>query len=365
VVHVKGISIFLIELALIAGIVGCAPASAAAPAPTQCALTISSTEGGDVTTPGEGTFTYNKGTVVYLVAEAEEGYRFVRWTGDVDTFDIINSPMVTFTVEDNCSITANFEPWDIEITNTHDQNDYPAWVESGGTYNITVKLRVNIPMGKTGVLDVAASTQTCIDPMPRTFVWLDPGTQRYYSAFGNGTHTAECSFVFSVPEVRRESSADMRVTATLSEGGERRDTDYQFYGLTILASKESAVDVNFTGTVESLDVFWETYVIGAYVRIDEVTVQDPWSLLTAGDTIYVGLESAPAVEEVSIGVGDKVEVYCDYHPDAGALIWRPEHYITRVQTFRWAWVLVGLVVAAVVVCFSWWRRRSRSIKRAH
>jgi hypothetical protein len=364
----KGICSFLITLALIAGMVGCAPASAAAPAPTQCTLTISSTEGGDVTTPGEGTFTYDKGTVVYLVAEAEEGYSFVRWTGDVDTVGIVNGPMTTITMEDNCSITANFEPWDIEITNTDDQNDYPASVQSGGAYNITVDLRVNIPMGKTGMVSVGAyGNRILSDPPPARDVagLLTPIQGEYLTEFGNGTHTVELSFAFLTPDVIRESWAEIWVDADLYEGNERKDSNIYIYRLTILPSKESAVDVKFTGTVKSLDVFWGIYVIGAYIRIDEVTVQDPWSLLTAGKTVYVGFESVRPVEEVSIGFGDKVEVYCDYHPGAGALIWRPEHYIIRVWAFALTWVLVGLAVAAVVVCFSWWRRRSRNIKRAH
>jgi len=54
-------------------------------------LTISSMNGGSVTTPGEGVFTYNEGTVVDLVAEAEEDYRFVEWTGDVGTMADVNA----------------------------------------------------------------------------------------------------------------------------------------------------------------------------------------------------------------------------------------------------------------------------------
>ena len=46
-----------------------------------CDLTVSSTDGGSVTAPGEGSFVYDVDTVVELVAEAEGGYRFIGWTG--------------------------------------------------------------------------------------------------------------------------------------------------------------------------------------------------------------------------------------------------------------------------------------------
>jgi preprotein translocase subunit YajC len=72
-------------------------------------LTISSTTGGSVTTPGAGTFTYDGGTVVNLVAEAKESYRFVNWTGDVGTITNVNAPTTTVTMNNNYSITANFE----------------------------------------------------------------------------------------------------------------------------------------------------------------------------------------------------------------------------------------------------------------
>jgi uncharacterized repeat protein (TIGR02543 family) len=71
-------------------------------------LTTSSTEGGSVTTPGEGTFTYAEGEVVNLVAEAEEGYRFDGWTGDVDTIPDVNAATTTITMQGDYTITANF-----------------------------------------------------------------------------------------------------------------------------------------------------------------------------------------------------------------------------------------------------------------
>jgi hypothetical protein len=70
---------------------------------------MSSTAGGSVTAPGEGTFTYIEGTVVNLVAEAEEGYRFVNWTGDVEEVADVQAATTTITMQDNYAITANFE----------------------------------------------------------------------------------------------------------------------------------------------------------------------------------------------------------------------------------------------------------------
>jgi thiol-disulfide isomerase/thioredoxin len=97
------ISIFLIIVAVIVGLVGCAPA------PTRYNLTISSTDGGSVITPGDGSFTYNDGTVVNLVAvEAEQGYQFVTWSGDVDTIANVNAARTTITMNGDYSVTANF-----------------------------------------------------------------------------------------------------------------------------------------------------------------------------------------------------------------------------------------------------------------
>ncbi len=100
--QLRTISSFLITVALIAGIVGCTPG------PTQYDLTISVTEGGEVVTPGHGTFTHDQGTVVTLIVFPHAGYRFVNWTGDVDTVADVYAASTTITMNDNYSITANF-----------------------------------------------------------------------------------------------------------------------------------------------------------------------------------------------------------------------------------------------------------------
>jgi uncharacterized repeat protein (TIGR02543 family) len=77
--------------------------------PIQYSLIISSTAGGSVTTPGEGTFARNAGTVVNLVATPASGYRFVNWTGNVGTIGNVNAASTTITMNGSYSITANFE----------------------------------------------------------------------------------------------------------------------------------------------------------------------------------------------------------------------------------------------------------------
>ena len=98
--YVARVSIFLIMVALIAGMVGCGG--------VKYDLTIASTAGGSVTTPGERTFTYNQGKVVKLRTCSPIGHRFVNWTGDMGTIATVNSAWTTITMNGNYSITANF-----------------------------------------------------------------------------------------------------------------------------------------------------------------------------------------------------------------------------------------------------------------
>jgi hypothetical protein len=74
----------------------------------QYTLTVSSTAGGSVTSPGEGIFTYGEGTEVELVVRGEEGYRFVNWTGAIATISC-QCRSTTITMNGNYSIKANFE----------------------------------------------------------------------------------------------------------------------------------------------------------------------------------------------------------------------------------------------------------------
>jgi hypothetical protein len=119
---VARVSMFLIMLALIAGTVGCGGGGL-----VEYDLTTASTAGGSVTTPGEGTFTYNEGEVVNLLAEAAERYSFVEWTGDVDSIADVNSAATTITIDGNYFITADFGP------------DYTSMVAAGQVHTVGLK----------------------------------------------------------------------------------------------------------------------------------------------------------------------------------------------------------------------------------
>jgi hypothetical protein len=79
--------------------------------PVQYMLAILSTPGGSVIIPGEGTFTYDAGTVVNLVATPASSCEFSKWSGDVGTIANVDAASTNMTMSGNHSyilICANF-----------------------------------------------------------------------------------------------------------------------------------------------------------------------------------------------------------------------------------------------------------------
>jgi TRAP-type C4-dicarboxylate transport system substrate-binding protein len=142
-------------LVLSVSLIGCGT-----PATEEYDLTVASGLGGDVTTPTEGTHTYDEGDVVNLVATPFTEYDFVNWTGDVSGIADVNDPTTTITMNGDYEITANFEwgggDWTDETVLTFHCTAgetaslwllvYKTWVEGveadsgpdGGTFNFTV-----------------------------------------------------------------------------------------------------------------------------------------------------------------------------------------------------------------------------------
>jgi hypothetical protein len=103
--YLKTVSVFLIAALLIVGVVSCVGEG-----PVEYTLTIGSTAGGVVTDPGEGTFTYDDGEDVALVAVPDCGYVFDNWTGDTGTIDDVNAAATNITMNADYDINANFKP---------------------------------------------------------------------------------------------------------------------------------------------------------------------------------------------------------------------------------------------------------------
>ena len=116
-------------------------------------LTADSTDGGHVASPGEGTFPYDCGAVVPLVAAVEEGCYFVDWSGDVGTIASFNASTTTITMEGDYSVTANFEqipPEQFVLTTSS---------TDGGS--VAIPGEGNVPYDEGTVVDLVAEAEEC------------------------------------------------------------------------------------------------------------------------------------------------------------------------------------------------------------
>ncbi len=108
--------------------------SAAAVVPQT--LTVSSTAGGAVTTPGEGTYDYPPGSAAAIVAAAAPDYHFTGWTGSAAAAGKVDDPQAestTVMMDGDYTVIANFEadPWlygDFTGDGTVDIEDLPLFM---------------------------------------------------------------------------------------------------------------------------------------------------------------------------------------------------------------------------------------------
>jgi hypothetical protein len=89
--HAARVGMFLVLAALVAGVTACDGAH-------TYQLTISR----------EGTFTYDAGAVVQLVATPDDGYQFRSWTGDITNIADPNAASTTVTMNGDYAIVASF-----------------------------------------------------------------------------------------------------------------------------------------------------------------------------------------------------------------------------------------------------------------
>jgi hypothetical protein len=171
--------------------------------PVQYNLIITSTAGGNVTDPGEGTFTYDEGTVVNLVAvaEAEEIYHFDGWVGNVDTIDDVEDATITITMNGDYSITAEFVKV-IRVGLARDLDDGLSVFECYGAgpvyrwfankvnadggiylsdYDVTAQVELVVRDFDVAFWDIGDVTEALIDTYDCDFIWGGPGTDCIYT----------------------------------------------------------------------------------------------------------------------------------------------------------------------------------------
>jgi len=183
--------------------------------PAQYSLSISSTAGGSVTAPGEGTFTYDAGTVVALEAAAEEGYRFVKWVGE--PVDGVTSPSITISMQGDYSVTANFAEEEVPPA------QYTLSISSGAGGSVTAPGEGSFTYDEGAVVGIAVAAEEGY----RFVKWVG-------APVDGVTHAAT-----SITMV-----ADYSVTATFAE----KDAPPGQYSLTVSSTSGGSVTVPGEGT---------------------------------------------------------------------------------------------------------------------
>jgi hypothetical protein len=118
----------------------------------QYTLNTSSTAGGNVSAPGEGTpiGTYNCSEAVTINASPDGGYYFVDWTGDTGNISDVNSANTSISMYGNYSIQANF----INV-----MHNLSTGSTAGG--NVTAPGEGNYSYGDGHVVNITATPDTC------------------------------------------------------------------------------------------------------------------------------------------------------------------------------------------------------------
>jgi uncharacterized repeat protein (TIGR02543 family) len=105
--YLKTVGVFLIAVALIAGVVGCE----GEPAPTYALATAVAPAGTGTATDQTGTSPYEEGEIIDIEAVAADCFRFTGWTSSAGgTFGAASNATTTFTMPANdVTVTASFE----------------------------------------------------------------------------------------------------------------------------------------------------------------------------------------------------------------------------------------------------------------
>jgi hypothetical protein len=261
-------------------------------------LTISSTAGGSVSTPGEETFTYNAGTPVNLVAAPDAGYRFVNWTGNVSTITDVNAAATTITMNEVYSITANFVAiYDLTISSTAGGS---VSTPGEGTFTYDAEMVVNLVAGaEEGYQFVNwtgnVSTVAAVNAAATTITM-------------NGDYSITANFEV-IPTVQYDLTISSTAGGSVSTPGEGTSTYGEGTVVNLVAAPDAYYHfVNWTGdvgTIADVNAATTTITMNGVYSITANFEVNP--MVAAGDSHTVGLKSDGTV----IAVGDETFGRCN------------------------------------------------------
>ncbi|MFC1981733.1 CARDB domain-containing protein [Chloroflexota bacterium] len=247
-------------------------------------LTVSSTTGGSVTEPGEGTFTtYPAGTVVDLLAVPQSGYKFVNWTGNVGTVANVNAADTTITMNGTYSITANF------ALITPPPSDGPPTGGVGGRDN-TAPVISNIGLGPEGITETTAEIcwTTNEASTSQTEYWYIICSQESTHAFSPVTETYTKDHCVVLTGLIPGTTYHYRVISKDASGNKKVSGEYTFTTLGKAPGKY---------TVSQLKISPAEVYIGEEVTISVLVTNDSnLATYTASLKIKGAVEDTQSVE---------------------------------------------------------------------
>ncbi len=250
-------------------------------------LMIDSTAGGSVIDPGEGTFTYDAGTVVNLEAVAEVDYSFTEWTGDIGTIVDPNSATTTIEMNNNYSITANFvKSYDVDVRAPADavETEY-------GTYTYTFTVENTGAEDDNYDLTVTSSNEPDFTAAVTTPISVNAGTSTNVNVQVSidGATNGDSATITLTAEGNVIDSDSMQVTYDETAGDL-----LPVYGPN---SNKTAVTpaFNLTGYEEARLTFWHRYKMqpgnGGFIQIgysNSSSGQFEWVYAIPSQSTYTG-----------------------------------------------------------------------------
>ncbi|MFW6141975.1 MAG: InlB B-repeat-containing protein [Candidatus Saliniplasma sp.] len=112
-------------------------------------LTVKSEEGGSIEEPGKGVFQYLPGQEVDLIVQPDDNHTFYRWSGDNGNITDPYSTQTTIIMNDNYTITAQFNEDDTAAPPSSDEED-DGWSLGGILPDIPIHYIILILLGIAG-----------------------------------------------------------------------------------------------------------------------------------------------------------------------------------------------------------------------